>query len=138
MLRRHDGGGFWAGSLGNTPYLKIRKDTLNGSYACRASPHFDWASTFDAGVLASALDTDPSTSPGSHLRDMRVIRYDSSDRAEYLLIDGDRERQVDAYACWNGLPAGFWHSTIPVQSWAKRGLKIHLTDRNLPAWRCVY
>jgi stage II sporulation protein D len=92
---------FGAGSLGNTPYLKVQKDTLNGSYACRASPHFDWASAFDAGALASALNTDQSTSPGSHLRDVRVIRYNSSGRAEYLLIDGDRERQVDAYACWN-------------------------------------
>lgn len=92
---------FGAGSLGNTPYLKVQKDTLNGSQACRASPHFDWACAFDAGALASALNTDSRTSPGSHLRDVRVIRYDSSGRAEYMLIDGDRERQVDAYACWN-------------------------------------
>ena len=92
---------FGAGSLGNTPYLKVQKDTLNGSQACRASPHFDWAYAFDAGALASALNTDSRTSPGSHLRDVRVIRYDSSGRAEYMLIDGDRERQVDAYACWN-------------------------------------
>ncbi|MCX6344457.1 MAG: SpoIID/LytB domain-containing protein [Armatimonadetes bacterium] len=88
-------------SLGNAPYLRIRKDILNSATACKASPHYDWNFTVTASDLASALASDSRTNVGKQIKGLRVIKNDASDRALYMEIAGSRSREIDAYVFWN-------------------------------------
>lgn len=99
-------GGYTAASyasqkLGVTPYLKAQKDILNGASACKSSTHFNWTYGVSASELAAALRSDSRTNPGAHFGGIRVIREDSSGRAVFVEIKGERTREIDGYTVWN-------------------------------------
>lgn len=87
-------------SLENAPYLRVKKDILNGAIACKASPHYDWNFTVTASALASALASDPRTNVGKQIKGLRVIKNDASDRALFMEIAGSRSCEIDAYVFW--------------------------------------
>lgn len=90
-------------ALGNAPYLRVQKDSLNGSYACKESPHFNWNCSVYAPELAAAVRSDSRTNPGTRLTGLRALKYDTSGRIVYAEIQGERPKEVDGYILWNTL-----------------------------------
>lgn len=87
-------GGFTANfeSLWGKPgpsYLRGVRDDY-----CATMPNNRWTDEIPAAQLASALAADPLTDAGRRLNDVIVTRTDSTGRAESILIEGERRRQV--------------------------------------------
>lgn len=87
--------------LNSSTHAICKKDILNGSSACKSSPHFTWTSRVSTDSLAAALRSYRRTNPGYKLDDLRVVRRDPSGRAKYIEIKGSINKEVDGYLLWN-------------------------------------
>lgn len=90
-------GGFTANfaSLWGAPgpsYLRgVRDDS------CRTMPNYEWTDEIPAAQIAKALASDPLTGAGRKISDIVVTKRDATGRAEMILIEGERRRQVSGW-----------------------------------------
>ncbi|HMG36591.1 MAG TPA: SpoIID/LytB domain-containing protein [Blastocatellia bacterium] len=87
-------GGFTAniGTLWGAPaprYLTGVRDDY-----CIEGPHRRWVDRISRKQMVKALATDPRTNAGRSIEDIRVERRDATGRAERVLIEGERRREV--------------------------------------------
>jgi SpoIID/LytB domain protein len=64
---------------------------------CNTGPHYRWTDAIDSAQLASALRSDPRTDVGQNIRDLSVVRYDPTGRAELVSIAGDRRKTISGW-----------------------------------------
>ena len=67
------------------PYLKTMRDDF-----CTSMPHNEWSATISSEKLLTALQTDERSNIGRRLDHIQVVKRDSSDRAEFILLKGER------------------------------------------------
>jgi SpoIID/LytB domain protein len=64
---------------------------------CNSGPHYRWTDVISSQQLANALHTDSRTDVGQRLREVSVLSYDQTGRAELIAIDGDRRRTISGW-----------------------------------------
>ena len=64
---------------------------------CNSGPHYRWTDIISSQQLANALHTDSRTDVGQRLREVSVLSYDQTGRAEIIAIDGDRRRTISGW-----------------------------------------
>src|SRR6185437_3439687 len=74
------------------PYLRCVRDDY-----CITGPHYRWTDVIDSAQLANALRSDSRTDVGQNIRELTVVRYDQTGRAELIEIAGDRRRTVSGW-----------------------------------------
>jgi len=74
------------------PYLRGVRDDY-----CITGPHYRWTDVIDSAQLANALRSDSRTDVGQNIRELTVVRYDQTGRAELIEIVGDRRRTVTGW-----------------------------------------
>ncbi|MEK6407863.1 MAG: SpoIID/LytB domain-containing protein [Acidobacteriota bacterium] len=62
--------------------------------SCATMPNYEWTDEIPAAQLAKALASDPLTAAGRKIDDIVVTKRDATGRAEIILIEGERRRQV--------------------------------------------
>ncbi len=78
---------------GNAPtYLRGIRDEY-----CASEPHHSWTDVISHVQMLKALNTDPRTNVGERLIDVRVLRTDSSGRAELISVEGNRRITVKGW-----------------------------------------
>lgn len=61
---------------------------------CASMPHRKWQQTITAAELAKALQSDEQSDVGSKLKNIVVSKRDATGRAEWLTIEGERNRRL--------------------------------------------
>ncbi len=61
---------------------------------CAAMPHRKWQQTISAAELARALQSDEQSDVGSTLKNIVVSKRDATGRAEWLTLEGERNRKL--------------------------------------------
>ncbi|MGE0884167.1 MAG: SpoIID/LytB domain-containing protein [Blastocatellales bacterium] len=61
---------------------------------CALMPHRKWQQTISAAELAKALQSDEQSDVGSKLKNIIVSKRDATGRAEWLTIEGERNRRL--------------------------------------------
>jgi stage II sporulation protein D len=74
------------------PYLRGVADEY-----CATDAHHNWTDVISEKQLLKALQTDPRTNVGDRLAGVRVLRQDTSGRAEILSIEGERRLTVKGW-----------------------------------------
>lgn len=64
---------------------------------CATMPNRDWTDEIPSDRLLPALRGDPRTNPGRTINDIVVSKTDATGRAQTILIEGDRRRQVSGW-----------------------------------------
>lgn len=64
---------------------------------CATMPNRDWTDEIPSARLLQALRSDPNTDPGRTLNDILVIKKDVTGRAQTILIEGERRRQLSGW-----------------------------------------
>lgn len=95
--------GFGGRGVSESPFLRARRDELNGATACKDSPHYMWKADVSSARLERALASDRRTRAGSPLRDVKVTSRDASGRAASVEIRGARTIEVDGYVFWTAV-----------------------------------
>jgi stage II sporulation protein D (peptidoglycan lytic transglycosylase) len=80
----------WGGNA--PPYLRGVRDEY-----CASEPHHSWTDVISSAQMLKALNTDPRTNVGERLVDVRVLRRDSSGRAELVSIEGNRRITIKGW-----------------------------------------
>jgi SpoIID/LytB domain protein len=71
--------------VGPQPYLKTMRDDF-----CTSMPHNEWSATISSEKLLTALQSDKRSDIGRKLDHIQIVRRDSSDRAEFISLKGER------------------------------------------------
>jgi len=74
------------------PYLRGVRDDY-----CNSGPHYRWTDVIDSQRLARALRSDPRTDVGQRIRELSVVNYDQTGRAELVSIAGDRRHTISGW-----------------------------------------
>lgn len=74
------------------PYLKTIRDDF-----CAEMPNSEWIDTIPMEKLSEALRGDKRSNVGKRLNQIRIVKRDSSGRAEMLLISGERQKQLHGW-----------------------------------------
>lgn len=86
---------------GADPALRSVPDVApSGRAWCADSPHFRWHVDLGVARVRDALNRDPSTRVGRHLRTLRVTRRYPDGRVARIELRGSRVRQVSGQAFW--------------------------------------
>lgn len=64
---------------------------------CNSGPHYRWTDVIASDKLARALRSDPRTDVGETIRDVSVSKHDTTGRAEFLTLVGDRRREISGW-----------------------------------------
>lgn len=80
----------WGGNA--PPYLRGVRDEY-----CASGPHHSWSDVISSAQMLKALNTDPRTNVGERLVDVRVLRRDSSGRAELMSVEGNRRITIKGW-----------------------------------------
>jgi len=64
---------------------------------CHSGSHYRWTDVIDSQQLANALRSDSRTDVGSRIRELSVVNYDETRRAELISIAGDRRRTISGW-----------------------------------------
>ena len=80
----------WGGTA--PPYLRGVRDEY-----CASEPHHSWSDVISPAQMLKALNTDPRTSVGERLVDVRILRKDASGRAELISVEGNRRITVKGW-----------------------------------------
>jgi stage II sporulation protein D len=80
----------WGGTA--PPYLRGVRDEY-----CASEPHHSWSDVISSAQMLKALNTDSRTNVGERLVDVRVLRRDSSGRAELISVEGNRRITVKGW-----------------------------------------
>lgn len=61
---------------------------------CRDAPNSSWIDVIPAARLAAALASDPRSDVGREIKDVRVVKQDTTGRAELIELTGERRRTI--------------------------------------------
>ncbi|HEX6717785.1 MAG TPA: SpoIID/LytB domain-containing protein [Pyrinomonadaceae bacterium] len=64
---------------------------------CSSGAHYRWTGVIESQQLVNALRSDPRTDVGQRIRELSVVSYDQTGRAEVISIAGDRVRTISGW-----------------------------------------